>query len=402
MARIALLAAALLALLAPAAATAAGPAKTKRILAQQMARAGSGSGAYVVDMDTGRALFSDSADVPRVPASVEKLYTSAAALLRYGPEGTLNTTVLGDVAPDELGVLGGNLYLRGGGDPTFDAAAAGELADALIFSTGLTEVSGRVIGDESAFDGLRGPPSEGFRTSIWVGPLSALTFNRGFTGRRRPLFQARPPLFAARAFRKALRQRGVRVRGGARAGIAPPGAPLLTSWGSPDMGSIVGRMNVPSDNFIAETLIKALGMSFEGVGTTAAGAEVVRATAATLGARTYAVDGSGLSRSNRTPPRAVVSLLLAMAESEAYEPFAASLPIAGRTGTLHDRMRGNAARDDCRAKTGTLSNVSALAGYCATRDGGQMAFAFLMNGVWPSGARRLQDRMAAALARYDG
>ena len=65
-------------------------------------------------------------------------------------------------------------------------------------------------------------------------------------------------------------------------------------------------------------------------------------------------------------------------------------------------MRGTAARDACRAKTGTLSHVSALAGYCETRDGGRVAFAFLMNGVYPSGARCLQDRMAAALARYSG
>ena len=94
--------------------------------------------------------------------------------------------------------------------------------------------------------------------------------------------------------------------------------------------------------------------------------------------------------------RAMAGHCLGMAE------FAASLPIAGRTGTLHDRMRRNAARDNCRAKTGTLSNVSALAGYCEARDGGRVAFAFLMNGVWPSSARRLQDRMAGALARYDG
>jgi len=276
----------------------------------------------------------------------------------------------------------------------------GRLADVLIADTGLTEVTGRVLGDESAFDALRGPRSS--RADFWVGPLSALTFNRGFTGRRRPLFQARPALFAARAFTKALRRRGVIVRGRAAAGVAPAQAPLLGSWRSPDIGELVEQMNVPSDNFIAETLIKALGMSFRSAGTTAAGAEVVRATAATLGARTYAVDGSGLSRANRTSPRAVVSLLVAMAESELFEPFAASLPIAGRSGTLHDRMRRGAARDACRAKTGTLSNISALAGYCETRDGGRMAFAFLMNGVYPTGARRLQDTMAAALARYDG
>jgi D-alanyl-D-alanine carboxypeptidase/D-alanyl-D-alanine-endopeptidase (penicillin-binding protein 4) len=400
MARLACLLAALLCLLLAPAAQAAGPAKTKRILAQQMALAGPYSGAYVLDLDTGRALFADDAGVPRTPASVEKLYTSAAALLRYGPDGVLTTSALAAATPDALGVLDGDLYLRGGGDPSFDAGAAGELADALIGQTGVTEVSGRVYGDESTFDGLRGPPSEGFVTTSEVGPLSALTFNRGFTGRRRPLFQASPPKFAAQAFTAALRRRGVKVRRSARAGAAPAGAVALAVVDSPSIEDLIEAMNVPSDNFIAETLIKALGASFGTGGSTAGGAAVVRATIAQLGVRTQAVDGSGLSRSNRTSPRAVVSLLTAMEERELYAPFSASLPIAGRTGTLHDRMRRTAARDACRAKTGTLSNVSALAGYCETRDGGRMAFAFLMNGVWPAGARVLQDRMAAALARY--
>jgi serine-type D-Ala-D-Ala carboxypeptidase/endopeptidase (penicillin-binding protein 4) len=395
-------AAALLVLLAPTAADAAGPAKTKRILRQQMARAGAYSGAYVVDLDSGRALYSKNASVPRVPASVEKLYTSATALERFGPTGVLTTSALASVAPDDLGVVAGNLYLHGGGDPTFDAAAAGRLADAVIAATGLTEVTGRVIGDETAFDGLRGPPSSGFATSYDVGPLSALTYNRGFTGKRRPLFQASPPQFAAQAFTAALRSRGVAVKRSARAGAAPEGAIQLASVASPTIAQLITSMNVPSDNFIAETLIKALGAGFGGLGSTSAGAAVVRSTVATLGIRTTAVDGSGLSRANRTSPKAVVALLEAMDESEFAATFAGSLPVAGRTGTLHDRMRTSAARDDCQAKTGTLSNVSALAGYCRTLDGGRVAFAFLMNYVWPDGARRLQDKMTDALARYSG
>ena len=394
-----LLAVALCALLAPAAAHAAGPAKTKRILAQQMAQAGAYSGAYVVDLETGRALYAEDADVARIPASVEKLYTSATALLRYGPEGTLPTSVRAPAAPDAAGVVEGDLYLRGGGDPSFDAADAGRLADTLIAGTGLTEVTGRVVGDESAFDGLRGPPSEGFRTSRWVGPLSALTFNRGFVGRR---FQTSPATTAAAAFTSILRKRGVPVRRAGRAGVAPAAAVELATLASPAVRSLIAAMNVPSDNFIAETLIKTLGAGFGGAGSTAAGAAVIRSTIAQLGVRTRVVDGSWLSRSNRTSPRAVVSLLTAMDEGDLAEPFRASLPVAGRTGTLYDRMRSTSARDNCRAKTGTLSNVSALAGYCETRGGGRVAFAFLMNYVWPSGARPLQDRMTAALARYSG
>ncbi len=258
--RIAVLACALLCAAVAPAAQAAGGAQTKRILRSEMAKAGASSGAHVVDLTTGRTLYAEDATVPRIPASVEKLYTTAAALRAFGPQGTIPTDVLGAAAVDPAtGVLTGNLYLRGNGDPSFNAKAAGLLADILIERTGLTEVDGRVVGDETVFDGLRGPPSEGFRTSSYVGPLSALTFNRGFTGKRRPLFQASPPLFAAKAFTAALRRRGVTVRRSARAGVTPAGAVALAGLNSPGIESLVASMNVPSDNFIAETLIKALG-----------------------------------------------------------------------------------------------------------------------------------------------
>ena len=384
-------------------AQAADLAQTKRILRSEMAKAGAYSGAHVVDLETGRALYTEDGSVPRIPASVEKLYTSAAALRRFGPLSTIATDVLAPVSVDPAtGILSGDLYLRGNGDPSFDAHHLRALADALVAQSGLTEVTGRVIGDETAFDGLRGPPSEGFRTSTYVGPLSALTFNRGFTGLRRPLFQARPPLFAAKALTTALKRRGVTVRRGARAGATPSRTVVLAQSASPTIESLVASMNVPSDNFYAETLIKTLGARFGAGGTTSAGAAVVRSEAARLGIRTTAVDGSGLSRANRTSPKAVVALLTAMDESELAPGFYNSLPIAGRTGTLVDRMRRTAARDACRAKTGTLSNVSALAGYCDTRSGGRVAFAFLMNYVFPWTARRLQDSMTTALARYDG
>ncbi len=397
MPRIACLTALLACLLAPTAAEAAGLAKTQKVLRQEMAKAGAYSGAYVTDLETGQALFADDPDAARIPASVEKLYTSSAALLRFGPEGTLTTAVSADAVPDALGVVDGDLYLRGGGDPTFDAADASRLAGTLVAETGLTEVTGRVIGDESAWDTLRGPRTA--RADYWVGPLSALTFNRGFVGRR---FQSSPPVTAAKAFTAALKRRGVTVRRAARAGVAPGNAPQIAIHGSPTMAQLVAAMNTPSDNFIAEALLKSLGATFGGRGTTPVGARVVRTTAAQLGVLTRAVDGSGLARSNRTSPRAVVSLLSAMYEGEAFEPFHASLPVAGRTGTLANRLRRTAARDDCHAKTGTLHDVSALAGYCETPDGGQVAFAFLMNEVNPAGARVLQDRMATALARYSG
>jgi D-alanyl-D-alanine carboxypeptidase/D-alanyl-D-alanine-endopeptidase (penicillin-binding protein 4) len=384
----------------PASAPAAGPETTRTALQRQMRWAGPSSGALVMDLDAGTVLYSSKPDAARVPASVEKLYTTSTALLKLGAEATLETTVLAEqpLLPD--GVLEGDLYLRGTGDPTLAGpgleALAGELAAA-----GLVEVTGRVIGDESRFDALRGPPSSRFQTSGYVGPLSALTYNRGRTGLRRPYFQASPGKFAAEAFARALKKEGVKVAvKRTRTGETPAFATSLAAWKSPTMAELARRANVPSDNFIAETLLKVLGESDSEPGTTARGAAVVQRTMSGLGLEPRVVDGSGLSRGNRTTPRQLVRLLSALVEDPVYADFRASLAVAGRSGTLHDRMRRSPARDRCRAKTGTLRSVSTLAGYCQTRGGALVAFAILMNGVNPYGARTLQDRMLTALAKY--
>jgi serine-type D-Ala-D-Ala carboxypeptidase/endopeptidase (penicillin-binding protein 4) len=396
MARIACLGALLAALLAPPA-QAAGPAATARALDRLMNRAGAASGAYVIDLDTGAQLYARAPDVARVPASVNKLYTTSAALLRYGDEGQLTTEVLGTTAPDENGVLAGDLYLRGGGDPEFGRVQTRGLARVLAGS-GLTAVTGRVIGDESHFDRLRGGPDSNYATSFWVGPLSALSFNHGLTLARRPRFQREPARYAARQFAVQLRRAGVRVRSAA-AGVAPAGAVALGEWASPRMSVLARHTNRPSDNYLAETMLKALGADFGAGGTTAAGASVARGEALLFGAEPQIVDGSGLSRLNRTTPRDVVELLAGLARTTVAAPMRVSLALAGRSGTLSDRMRRSAARGRCRAKTGTLIGVSNLAGYCDAASGARVAFAFLMSSsVWT--AHRLQDRMAGALARY--
>ena len=99
-----------------------------------MGQIGGASGAYVVDMNTGQVLFSDAAGIGRLPASVEKVYTTSTALLLYGPHATLTTSVLGTGTLGARGAWHGNLYLRGGGDPTFgsvgfDGAAYGTGAE---------------------------------------------------------------------------------------------------------------------------------------------------------------------------------------------------------------------------------------------------------------------------------
>ena len=106
---------------------------------------------------------------------MQKLVTTAAALDRLGPEARFETAVLAD-GPIAEGVLDGDLYLRGSGDPSFGTAALRRLAEK-VGETGLEQVGGRIYGDESFFDRRRG--GSGFGISPYVGPLSALAFNRG-------------------------------------------------------------------------------------------------------------------------------------------------------------------------------------------------------------------------------
>jgi serine-type D-Ala-D-Ala carboxypeptidase/endopeptidase (penicillin-binding protein 4) len=410
MRRLALLAIALLTLL-PATAAAQDQTLLVKRLARQMRAAGLYSGAYVVNVSHARPrpVFRWRQHTPRILASNTKLFTTTAALARFGPEGTLSTAVLGDGELDTEGVFRGSLYLRGGGDPTFgsrrfttrsygDGATVQDLA-AILGSAGIERVTGRVYGDESAFDSLRGGPDSGYGVSFWVGPLSALSYNRGLFTEGGRGFQANPPSFAAARLDDALEGLGVSVRLRPRAGVTPPDARVLATVESPAMEGLIRLTNKRSDNFFAETLLKDLAHQAGGVGTTAAGAQVAASHARGLGARATLVDGSGLARANRASPFSVARLLAAMYRREDYDPFVDSLPIAGQDGTLFDRMRRGNARWRCRGKTGTLSNVSALSGYCEALTGDNYAYSILMNGVYPTSARRLQDRMLQALAR---
>jgi serine-type D-Ala-D-Ala carboxypeptidase/endopeptidase (penicillin-binding protein 4) len=411
MRRIAVLAAALL-MLVPAAATAQDRGLMVKRLTSQMRLAGGYAGAYVADVSGSGAkpVFRWRQHTSRVLASNTKLFTTTAALARFGTEGTLGTEVLGSGELDAEGIYRGSLYLRGGGDPTFGSrrftqrsygggATVQDLADALE-EAGIQRVTGRVYGDESAFDSLRGGPDSGYGVSVWVGPLSALSYNRGLFTEGGRGFQANPPAFAAARLDDALEARHIPVRLKPRAGLTPAGAPILASVESPPMSRLIRLTNEPSDNFFAETLLKDLAHQAGGAGTTARGARIATRFARRLGARPRLVDGSGLARGNRASPFSVVKLLTAMRSRDDADAFGESLPIAGSEGTLVDRMRRGAAHRRCTGKTGTLSDVSALSGYCEAESGSTYAYSILMNGVYPTGARRLQDRMLQAIAKY--
>jgi D-alanyl-D-alanine carboxypeptidase/D-alanyl-D-alanine-endopeptidase (penicillin-binding protein 4) len=184
-------------------------------------------------------------------------------------------------------------------------------------------------------------------------------------------------------------------------GVAGSDAVTLAVVRSPAVARLVDVMNTESDNFVAEMLLKQIGARVRGAGTTAAGAAVVRAELAERGvplAGVRIVDGSGLSRLDRLTARALGALLRsAWQDPSVKRPFVASLPVAGVNGTLADRMQTGPAHRVVRAKTGTTSRASALAGYA----GSGYLFAVLVNGnpvsYWS--ARAAQDRFAQVLAR---
>lgn len=377
------------------------------VVAGQLARAGGLTSGYVLDTTTGRTLAAVRADTARIPASVEKLYTTSTALLRFGPTATLETTVLGAGELDDAGTWHGDLYLRGGGDPTFGTASFTRLAYGLgatvtdlatrVSDAGISRVTGRVYGDESWLDRLRGGPASGFALDLDIGgPLGGLLFNRGLAREDGSALQTRPAKFAAQQLTTELRRAGVRVPRSAAEGVATIDAEEIASVDSPTMATLARLTLVPSDNLFAEMLLKNVGARFGASGSTTAGTAVVRSTLSRYGIRPQVADGSGLSRSDRTSPRQVVTLLHAL---RANLSFRAAFPVAGRSGTLVDRMRGTSAQDRCQAKTGTLSNVSALAGYCRTANGHVVAFAFIENEVYTPTAKAAEDRLAIALAR---
>jgi len=193
----------------------------------------------------------------------------------------------------------------------------------------------------------------------------------------------------------------VHVAGVAELGTADTAAVPLASVDSPTLASIVRWMDRNSDNFTAEMLLKQLGAVQAGAGTTAAGAGVVTGLLAQAGipmTGVRLVDGSGLSLLDRVTASELVSLLTTMWNDPGVRPeLLASLPVAGRNGTLVDRMRGTVAAGVVLAKTGTTDNASALSGFVGDR----YVFSVLENGdpVDWDWARLSQDRFAIALAR---
>ena len=354
-------------------------------------------------------VYERGADLSVPPASTVKLASAAVAIDALGADARLRTLIVSATDP-ESGVVRGDLWLVGGGDPVLgtDAWAAtvldpedprtslDQLADSVV-GAGVRRVEGAVVGDESHFDAERYVatwPARLVRDGE-AGPLSALTINDGFRvwGHPGVPFDD-PPREGAAIFTELLRARGVEILGEPRAGTAPKGVVALTGTASPPVGELVAAMLRDSDNGTAELLLKEVGVTDRSAGTTADGLD---ALANRLAARGVGFDGSvlgdasGLSDAGRVTCRFLVSVLAAFrAELDGR------LAVAGQSGTLRRRFVGTPAVGRVRAKTGSINGMSALAGYA---DGsGAYAFAVIVTGLPPeTSARSVHDAIASAL-----
>jgi D-alanyl-D-alanine carboxypeptidase/D-alanyl-D-alanine-endopeptidase (penicillin-binding protein 4) len=386
-------------LLAWAGTAAAAQAPLARKLARALAVPGvqaSRSSALALDLLTGRVVYRRNPSLPLAPASNEKLAVTYAALVTLGPAFRITTDVLGEGYQDGT-VWRGNLFLQGHGDPTLSTSSLRQLA-AQLREQGIRRVTGRIVGDESYFDSQRTAP--GWRSWFYINespPLSALVVDRT---RYRGFASPNPALAAASILRRVLREAGVAVERPSSVGRAGSDSFPIASVLSPPLAEIVRFMDTESDNFTAELLLKQLGAVGAGRGSASAGAAVVRRVLAAAGvplAGLHIIDGSGLSPFDRLTASSLVTMLrLLWADPELRTVLLAALPVAGKTGTLEDRMRRSPAFGRVFAKTGTTLSASALSGFVTNR----FVFAILQNGnpiaTW--WARVAQDRFAAVLA----
>lgn len=357
--------------------------------------------------------------LPVLPASNMKLVVAASALAVLGPGYTFRTTALGDLGPD--GVVTGDLAILGGGDPllsTDDWLAGNDqtyppinttrlesLADALV-AEGVTRIEGRVVGDASRYDDQWYHPSwDPALYGLEAGPIDALMVNDGWLGTSYggpSTLASDPAAHVAQVFTQMLRARGIPVAQGSASGVTGF-LPELAAIDSQPLASIVQEMLVTSDDNTAEVLVKEMGSQAGAGGTTDAGLQVVRDLLAGWGIPLDGVvlaDGSGLSRDNRVTCSLLVSVL---GRGTSTDALGTGLPVAGTTGTLTDEFVDSVVAGRLLAKTGSLTDVKALAGYLPVAGGDEIQFALILNSAGakePQVYRPVWDALATSLDTY--
>ncbi|MGZ4127035.1 MAG: D-alanyl-D-alanine carboxypeptidase/D-alanyl-D-alanine-endopeptidase [Actinomycetota bacterium] len=401
-------------------------AAARSTLAQPGAR---GTTPGIVLVRAGRELFSVNGDRPLAPASVLKLTTTTAAILRFGPDHRFATRALGT----RRGSTVDTLYLVGGGDPTLTTeayrvrrylpaptdvikrpafphgSATVEQLAARVAAAGVRTV-GKIVIDNTIFDSRKtqsGWLSRYLVNDPDVGYLDGLTINEGYGDINQKTIVPSPSAAAGAAFAGALARRGVHV-GTLGRGRAPVDSAEIARVESPTVAEIVDFTNRYSINYNAEMLLKDLGASFGGRGSTVAGVLVVFGALRALGVPTKGLvmtDGSGLSVLDRITPRTVAGLLgrILTEKGAGWDALRGSIPVAGEPGTLLTRMTAPPTKDNLRGKTGQIEHVRSMAGWVTPLDGVPIVYVAIFNTVaQPRALTGPLDLLGLLLTLYPG
>lgn len=343
-------------------------------------------GLMVYDLTADSAIYCHNERQLMRPASTMKVVTAIAAIDRLGGSFQFKTT-LSYTGAIEDGVLNGDVYLVGGFDPRFNSDDMSSFVDG-IRRMGIDTIRGRIVADKSMKDAdMLG---EGW---CWDDDNPVLS----------PLLISRRDVFVKR-FVDRLRDEGVVVEADTVAGRQPGGA-YEVGTRTHTIDQVLMPMMKESDNLCAEALFYQLGASTGAHPATARDARtVVRRLIEKVGLRPsdYRIaDGSGLSLYNYVTAELEVMLLrYAYQNTNIYMHLLPSLPVAGEDGTLRRRMRGTFTSGNVKAKTGSVTAISSLAGYCTAANGHVLCFAIINQGIRRGAeGRAFQDRVCEALCR---
>jgi D-alanyl-D-alanine carboxypeptidase/D-alanyl-D-alanine-endopeptidase (penicillin-binding protein 4) len=380
----------------------------------------------VVDPVNGERLYARNADTKAIPASTTKVLTAAAVLAARGPAYRLTTRAVAGANPGEV-------VLIGGGDPTLSINAKGQFPGAARLDRLAAQVKKalgdtkptRVLIDTSLFTGPTSAAGWSATDILPGGQVAAIQSLMTNAGRITPVHHevgpdprfTDPARAAGTAFAKQLGVTAAVTRGAAPAAPAAepsaapagivPGAPL-GSVQSPPLVQVTDWMLQQSDNVIAEAMGRQVALAAGQPASFAGAAAAITAKLGELGLpsdEASLADASGLSRRNQISPGLLTDALALAAggQQPALSGLFGGLPVAGWSGTLRTRFvtadpASRVGRGVVRAKTGSLSNVNAMAGEVITKDGRLLVFAVMAGGSNALSARAALDRIAARLA----
>jgi D-alanyl-D-alanine carboxypeptidase/D-alanyl-D-alanine-endopeptidase (penicillin-binding protein 4) len=346
----------------------------------------------------------ENVDEPLIPASNQKILVGMGALALLDHDQRLVTEIRVDGPVTDDGVVQGNLYIVGGGDPLIKRQGAHSIEDLtaqLVDDVGITAVEGDILGDESRYDQIRKAPGWlEWEMPLPAGSMSALMVNSNSRVGDKSYLE-NPTQHNAALLRMALEDAGVEITGGAGAATAPADSDVVHEYRSLTIAGLVGVMMRESDNMTAEMLTKEVGLQVAGEGSTAAGHEaMVTALEDELCVEIdgFNDDSSGVSREDKRSVGSWRDMLLAAREAPWFDVFHESMPVAGdENGTLAGRFLGTPAVGDVQAKTGTTGQAIALSGYAQTEGDREVVFSIVVNGDQPEPAVPAMDAIVLAV-----